>query len=403
MGLRGDAAIVGSAQYKPEKYATAPKMFHLDQAAELAHMALQDAGLKASEINGLITCGAWFNEASCFVPASVAEYLGTEVDYAEVVDLGGANSVAMAWRAAAAIELGMADVVLCVYPQRMAPFAPGVDPLAAMANMRYGGHSTAFGSPDCEHDIPYGHLAQNTGYAMIAKKYADKYGYDERAMAKIAVDQRFNACAHPDALFHGKPISVDDVLNSKMVADPLHVLEIVMPVAGGGAFIVCSKEKAAQLNKRPAFITGCGERLGTKSPSYNTDILNTPVGPASKKAFAMAGLKPSDMHMASVYDCYTITVLLTLEDAGFCAKGEGMKFIQEHDLTYKGDFPLNTHGGQLSFGQAGGAGGMSQLIEGVQQIAGVCGERQLSRCDNVYVSGTGGVMSEQAAIILQGG
>ena len=402
MGLKGNAAIVGAAQYKPEKYATAPRAFHVDQVAELTRMALADAGLEAGDLNGLAVNGPWFNEASTFVPATVAEYLGTELSFAEVVDLGGAGSVAMAWRAAAAIELGLADVVVCVIPQRMAPMAPDADPMAMMAAMRYGGHSTAYGAPEAEFDIPYGHMAQNTGYAMIAQRYASEYGYDARAMAKIAVDQRTNACANPQAMFYGQPITVDDVLNSKLVADPLHVLEIVMPVAGGAAFVVASREVAARLERRPAWITGCGEHLATKSPTYAKNVLATPIGPASAKAFAMAGVKPSDVHLASVYDCYTITVLLTLEDAGFCPKGEGMRFVADNDLTYKGSFPLNTHGGQLSFGQAGTAGGMSQVIEAVQQIAGQAGERQLARCDTADASGTGGVMSEQTAIILQG-
>ena len=117
MGLKGNAAIVGAAQYKPEKYATAPRAFHVDQVAELTRMALADAGLEAGDLNGLAVNGPWFNEASTFVPATVAEYLGTELSFAEVVDLGGAGSVAMAWRAAAAIELGLADVVVCVIPQ----------------------------------------------------------------------------------------------------------------------------------------------------------------------------------------------------------------------------------------------------------------------------------------------
>jgi acetyl-CoA acetyltransferase len=116
----------------------------------------------------------------------------------------------------------------------------------------------------------------------------------------------------------------------------------------------------------------------------------------------MSAYKPADMHMAQIYDCYTITVVLSLEDAGFCAKGEGMKFLREHDFTFKGNFPMNTHGGQLSFGQTGSAGGMTQVIEALHQIQGRAGERQLARHDLAYVSGTGGVMSEQGALILQG-
>jgi acetyl-CoA acetyltransferase len=116
----------------------------------------------------------------------------------------------------------------------------------------------------------------------------------------------------------------------------------------------------------------------------------------------MANLKPADMHMAQIYDCYTITVMLTLEDAGFCKKGEGLQFLRDHNFTFQGDFPMNTHGGQLSFGQTGSAGGMTQVIEAVHQIQGRADARQLKRHDLAYVSGTGGVMSEQGALILQG-
>ncbi|WP_028301892.1 thiolase family protein [Oceanospirillum beijerinckii] len=402
MGLRGDAAIVGAAQYKPEKYQTAPQMFHLEQVADLAAQALEDAGLEASDLDGLVISGPQFHEAEVFVPAMAAEYMGIEVNFAEVVDLGGCTSVGMIWRAAAAIELGLCEAVLCVIPARMAPFGPDEDPAWMAQAMRFGGHSTRFGAPEAEFDLPYGHMGQNTGYAMIAQRYAAQYGYDPLAMAKIAVDQRINAQYNPDAMFYGKPLTSDEVLASKMVADPLHVLEIVMPVAGGAAVIVTSKEVAARTKHRPAYVKGFGERLSFKSPSYAKDMTVTPVAEAAKRAFAMAGVKPQDMDAAQIYDCYTITVLLSLEDAGFCPKGEGMRFILENDLTWKGNFPMNTHGGQLSFGQSASAGGMSQVIEAFTQIAGRADQRQLGKCDQVFVSGTGGVMSEQGALILQG-
>ncbi|BCN27244.1 thiolase family protein [Vibrio alfacsensis] len=402
MGLKGTAAIVGAAQYKPEKYQTAPQMFHLEQVADLGRQAVLDAGLSMKDIDGLVLHGPQFHEASIFVPAMAAEYLGVEVNFAEVVDLGGCSSVGMVWRAAAAIEMGLCQAVLCVIPARMAPFAPGED-LSWMAEaMRYGGHSTAFGAPEAEFDLPYGHVGQNTGYAMIAQRYAAQYGYDKQAMAKIAVDQRFNAQYHPDAIFNGQTITAQDVLASKVVADPLHVLEIVMPVAGGAAVLVTSKELANRARHRPAFVKGFGERLSYKSPSYSDEMTVTPLERAAKQAFSMAGLKPSDMDAAQIYDCYTITTLLSIEDAGFCAKGEGMHFVNSHNLTFKGDFPLNTHGGQLSFGQAGSAGGMSQVIEAFHQISGRAEQRQLPSCHQVFVSGTGGVMSEQGALILQG-
>lgn len=402
MGLSGQAALVGAAQYRPEKYTTAPRMFHLEQVADLATQALADAGLGLGEVNGLIVHGPQFHEATIFVPAMVGEYLGVTLDYAEVVDLGGASSVGMIWRAAAAIEMGMCDTVVCVIPQRMAPFAPDEDLSEFVRASRFGGHSTRYGAPEAELDLPYGHMAQNSGYAQIAQRYAAIHGYDPAALARIAVAQRFNACHNPEAIFHGQPITIEDVLASRMVAEPLRVLEIVMPVAGGGAMVLTRADRARDCRHRGVRVVGCGEHLQSKSPSHARDMLATPIGPASRRAFEMSGFKPADMHMAQIYDCYTITVLLTLEDAGFCPKGTGMRFLREHDFTFKGDFPMNTHGGQLSFGQAGLAGGMSQAIEAMHQIQGRATGRQLARHDLAYVSGTGGVMSEQGALVLQG-
>jgi acetyl-CoA acetyltransferase len=400
MADRAQAAIVGTAQYKPRRRSDEPPVFALDQVADLAGLAMADAGLRPEQIDGLAVTTVGFSEVRMFIPAMVGEYLGLKLNFGEVVDLGGASAIAMAWRAAAAIEMGLCQAVLCVMQAKPGP----PDPWAIRDGGRraLGAHSGAWGAPEAEFDLPYGHVAQNTGYAMIAQRYKAVYGYDERAMAKIAVDQRTNACATPDAFFYGQPISADDVLNSRMIADPLHLLEIVMPAVGGAAFIVARKDIERSNGNRPVVVRGFGEHIQCKSPSYADDMLVTPIGPASRKAFSMAGLSPADMHMAQVYDCYTITVLLTLEDAGFCEKGTGLRFVQDRDLTWRGDFPLNTHGGQLSFGQAGMAGGASQLVEAVQQVQGRCGERQLKRHDLAYVSGTGGVMSEQTALVLEG-
>lgn len=398
-GLRGDAAIVGIASWRPERKFSGTPRFMLEQWAELARLALADAGIEPGEVDGLVT--PRISESGNFVPATVAEYCGFAVGLAEMVDLGGANAVGAVWRAAAAIELGMAEVVVCAIPGRPTPRDPRkgdtLDP-----GWIYGASSPLYGSPQAEFDIPYGNLAQNAGYATIAQRYAAEHGYDPRAMAKIAVDQRTNACAHPDAVFHGQPITIEDVLESRMIADPLRLLEIVMPVAGGHAVVLTSAARAARTPHRPVRVAGCGEHLAIKTPTYARSLLDTPVGPASEKAFRMAGVGRDEIDVALVYDCYTITVLLTLEDAGFCRKGEGMAFVRDHDLTWSGDFPLNTHGGQLSYGQAGGAGGLSQVTEAVAQLRGEAEGRQVPRCELAYVSGTGGVMSEQSALILRG-
>ncbi|MFN0090660.1 MAG: thiolase family protein [Acidimicrobiales bacterium] len=397
MGLRGDAAIVGYAEWKPQRKWMGPLMFQTEQWAELAREALADAQIASSEVNGLVCMD--IRESSMFVPATIAEYCGWEVSFAERVDLGGATPVGMVGRAAAAIELGLCDVVVCAVPSIPRPRPPFQ---ASKGWSSYGASSNNWGSPQAEFDIPFGNVAQNAGYAQIAQRYAAEFGYDPRATAKIAVDQRTNACANPDAIFYGTPITIEDVLDSRMVADPLHLLEIVMPCMGGGAVVLASRERAARTPHRPAYVTGFGERLAFKTPTYAPDLVRTPIAHAADQAFAMAGIARSDVDAVQLYDCYTITVLLNIEDSGFCAKGEGMQFVLDHDLTYAGDFPCNTHGGQLSFGQPGGAGGMSQVIEGARQVMGRGEARQVADCNTVYVTGNGGIMSEQSAILLQG-
>ena len=315
----------------------------------------------------------------------------------------------MVWRAAAAVELGLCDVVVGALTARPTPPPPSLPPAPGLANAPagsrwiFGASSNEWGSPQAEFDIPYGNIAQNSGYAMIARRYGAEFGYDPRATAKIAADQRTSVCANPDAVFRDQPITVDDVLDSRMIADPLHLLEIVMPCHGGGAFVVASRDHARRSSHRGAVVAGCGEHLTHKTHSYMPDMTRTPVGPAAARAFAMAGITPSEIDVVELYDCYTITVLLSIEDSGFCGKGEGMRFVRDHDLSYAGDFPCNTHGGQLGFGQAGMAGGLSQVTEAVRQVRGTAGDHQVAGCESAYVSGTGGIMSEQAALVLVGG
>jgi len=399
MGLTGDAHIVGYAERRSERRFSGERRLTLEQWAGLAADALRDAGIHSREVGGLVV-GADIFEAQQFVPATVAEYCGWSVDFAERVDLGGATPAGMVWRAAAAIELGICEVVVMATASRPMPSSPVPRPFDD--RLVYGASSSAWGSPQAEFELPYGNIAQNCGFAMYAQRYHDLYGWDEWARAKIASDQRTSACANPDAVFFGQPLTPDDVLASRVISEPLHLLEIVMPCTGGAALVMCSAERARRTNHRPVAVTGFGERLTHKTPTYSPELPHTPVAAAAQSAFAMSGLGPADMDMVQLYDCYTITALLSIEDSGFCGKGEGQAFVREHDLSYKGDFPCNTHGGQLGYGQAGLAGGMSHVIEGVRQIQGRAGDRQLARHDTAYVTGTGGVMSEQAALVLQG-
>lgn len=397
-GLRGEAAILGFAELAPQRKQTRPSLFTLEQYAQLSKMTIDDAGIDASLVNGLVAHG--LAESDMFVPATLSEYLGLPLNFGERVDLGGATAAGMVWRAAAAVELGLCDAVLVVVPGSFtlprSTSRPGKDP------GYFGASSNNFGSPQAEFEIPYGNLGQNAPYAQIAQRYAAEFGYDPRATAKIAADQRTNACATPDAVFYGKPITIEDVLASPMIADPIHMLEVVMRVQGGAGVVVGNADVARRSRNRPVWIKGFGERISFKTPTYAKDMMRTPIAEAADRAFAMAGVSRADVDMVSIYDCYTITVLMSLEDAGFCAKGEGMDWVASHDLTFRGDFPLNTAGGQLSFGQAGMAGGMHHVCDGARQVMGRAAAAQVADCNTAFVTGNGGIMSEQVALVLQG-
>lgn len=377
-------------------------MFSMEAAAELGAMALADAGMEHSEIDGLVT-GPVF-ESPMFAPSALAEYLGVRANFAEVVDLGGATPAGMIWRAAAAIEVGVCDTVLvvCTTVPSPSPAARGKGATSGPARLpAYLGGDT-WGSPQGQFELPSGLVAATPSFALLASRYLAQFPTAPEALAKISVHERDNATRNPKAIFRNKPITIEDVLSSPMIADPLKLLEVVMPCFGGGAVIVTRADRAARGPHRPVFVSGYGERVTHKSITYAPDLDETPTRVASERAFQMAGVARRDVDVALPYDCYTITVLLTLEDAGFCKRGEGGAFIEDHDLRHGGDFPLNTHGGQLGMGQGGLAGGLSHVTEAVLQIQGRGDGRQVRSCDVAYVNGTGGMMAEQVALILEG-
>jgi acetyl-CoA C-acetyltransferase len=219
-------------------------------------------------------------------------------------------------------------------------------------------------------------------------------------MAKIAVDQRTNALKNPLALFGKEPLTIDKVLNSPMVFDPLHLLEIVSRCSGGAAVLVTSRDLARKSKNRPAYLLGAGEAGTHLSIAARKTITDSWVKDSSSTAFAMAGVTPQQMNFVQVYDCYTITVLVSLEDMGFCKKGHSGPFAQERDLTYAGDLPLNTNGGQLSVGQPGTAGGMIHIVEAARQLMGRGEGRQIKNANIGIAHGNGGVMGDQVTLVL---
>lgn len=387
MTLRGAVAIVGIGELKPVRHTQGESTIGL--LAKAGMLAIEDSGIPFDEVDGLIVHP--MADVGMLVPSTMAEFLGIRASYAETVDLGGATGAGMVWRAASAISEGLCSTVLCVTgarrEQRIGPRRPG-------------GGGMQDRSPYAEFEVPYGAVGANFGYAQIAQRYMHEYGVQPEQLAKIAVQQRDNACANPDAIFYGQPISVEDVLNSPMIVDPLHMLEIVMPSGGAAALVITSAERARRAPHPPAYVLGAGERCTHKAITYAPSLTETAIKPAADTAFRMAGVERRQIGLASIYDCYTITVLLSLEDAGFCDKGKGGAFVDAHDLRYSGDFPLNTHGGQLSFGQPGLAGGMSHVTEAARQIQGRAGARQVKDLEFAFVNGNGGIMSEQVSLIL---
>lgn len=397
MSLRGAAAVVGVAEKAPQRYTGEETILEL--LSEVANDAIADAGFKHSQVDGLIVHP--IGGLPGFVPATVAEFLGLQPTFAELVDLGGATGAGMIWRAAAAIQSGMCTSCLCLTGTRRRRRKPSGKPGKSSEPRRPRSILPSRDrSPLAEFDSPYGMVGANVGYAMLATRYTHEYGLKDEQRAKVAVDQRRNANVNPAAIFHDQTLTIEDVLASDVICEPLHMLEIVMPAAGAAALLVTSADRVADAQQPPAWLLGAGESVTHSSLAQAPGLDTTGIGVAAQHAFAQAGVQPSEIGLASLYDCYTIMVLLTLEAAGFCGQGEAGAFVESHDMTYAGDFPLNTHGGQLSFGQAGMAGGMSHVTEAVRQIQGRAGERQIPGLELAYAHGNGGIIAEQAGLVF---
>jgi acetyl-CoA acetyltransferase len=392
MSLRGKAAIIGLAELKSERYSQGATT--LGMLADVGMRAILDAALEPGEIDGLIVEG--FNEAPFMAASTVAEYMGLHPSFADVVDHGGATSGSMVIRAASAIAAGLCETAVCVTAARKERRQPRPDaPSTPAQSFSYKDRT-----PQGEFDVPYGASGAVFAYAMILNRYREKYEATPEQLARIAVAERENAQRNPDALFYGHPLTLDEVMASPMVVEPIRRLDMTTTCAGAGALVVTSAARAKTARNPAVAILGAGENHTHRSISWAPGFEETGVRGAADRAFAMAGMTRAQMDLACIYDCFTSTVLISLEDAGFTPKGTGGRFACEHDLSPTGDFPLNTHGGQLGFGQAGIAGGMSLVTEATRQLMGRAEGRQVPGCAFAFVNGNGGEMSAQSALVL---
>ncbi|WP_099363994.1 thiolase family protein [Fredinandcohnia onubensis] len=375
-------AIIGIGELTPVRYSEGVTTLGL--IAESVRLAIKDAGIEKDEIDGLLI-GPQVGETPQHVPATVAEYLGLEPTMSNVVDLGGATGAGMIWRAVAAIEAGMCETVVCV-----------------LANINEKGKAlrSPNRNPIREFDVPFGASGANTSYALLKQRHMAEYGSKQEDFALIAHWARKNAQLNPKAITYGKPASVEDVLNSPLIVDPLHLFEIVMPVAGGAAVVVTSVKNASKGGHSPVYLLGAGEKITHRAVSQAPALENAPLSYAIPRALDQAGLSVKDMDLLSIYDCYTSVVAQTLENAGLCTPGKFGSWMKEHTFGHDGDWPLNTHGGQLGFGQADLAGGMSHIIEAVHQLRHEADFRQIPNARHALITGNGATLSEAAALIL---
>jgi len=380
--LNPRAALVGIGELKPQRRTEG--ISTMEMLMQVSAEAIEDSGLSIDEIDGLLVAPQ-VGETPQHVPATVAEYFGMQPNMSNMVDLGGASGPGMIWRAAAAIVAGQCENVLCVignHRNTPAPRSPNRNPAR-------------------EFDTPFGASGANTSYALLMQAHMAAYSCSPEDYAAIAAGSRANAQCNENAIFYGKPSSIEEVLASPMVASPLHLLEIVMPVAGAEAVIVSTAKRAETLFHPPVFLNGAGEKITHRAVSQAPSLTSGPLKPSMARALTQAGLDVRDVDFLSLYDCYTIMVAATIEDAGLCAPGQFGNWLKENGgMGPDARQPINTHGGQLGFGQPDLAGGMTHVVEAVRQIRGTAPNRQIRNCQSALVTGNGATMSEAVALVL---
>jgi acetyl-CoA acetyltransferase len=344
--------------------------------AESARGALADCGLELGSVDGLFAAGM---EMGPMGVLSLAEYLNLKPRYVDGTNIGGSSFVAHVRHAAAAISAGMCEVALILYGSTAASNA-----MAIGTGGRMGGGDAASGFVS-----PYG-LTTVGGYAMAAQRHMHEYGTTPEQLAEIAVHTRRHASLNPAAKMR-KPIAIEDVLESRVISDPLHLLDCCIISDGGGAIVVTSLERARDLAKPTVRLLGSGEAVWHQELGA-PDLLTVAARQSGEEAFQSAGITHDDVDLAMVYDSFTITVLVTLESLGFCKPGEGGDFVSGGRIGLGGALPVNLDGGGLSSNHPG-MRGIFLVIEAVKQLRGECGERQVDGARIALAHGTGGLLT----------
>ncbi len=385
MSLRAKCAIAGLGQTRMGKNFDHPGPVGF--AAEAVNLALDDAGLQRSDIDGLLVNPgiSWFNNP--MASHTLQNAMGIrDLRLTATMNLGGATAAAMIMHAAQAIDAGMANVVACVFADApLRPPSPNKgDAAGSAASYGYAQGVNAH----------YGLFGVNAQYAFVAQRHMYKYGTTNDHLGAVAVAERDWANLNPAAQFHGAPMTLADYHASRWVVEPFHLYDCCLVSNGGLAVIVTSADRAKTLKRPPVYILGMGQGHPGGDP-LDTLVSGAPI--AKETAFKMAGIKLDDVNFCELYDCYTFTVLVTLEDYGFCKKGEGGPFVASGAIAPGGALPVNTGGGQLSSFYMWG---MTPVAEAIVQMRGDGGRRQVPKHDVGLVSGNGGILATHSTLVL---
>ena len=379
--LRGSAAIAGVATFGCGE---APGFTDMELLVRSARAAVADAGLKMGDIDGLCTASA----SATMWAMPVVEHLGINPRYIDGTMIGGSSFIAHLLPAMLALQAGVCNAVLVCYGSAQRTAAFGRKEVVA---------SRRFLDPQ-PYEHPYEPLLPPSAYALAASRHMHQYGTTRRDLAEVAVAARAWARLNPEA-FMRDPLSIDDVLASRMVSDPLSVRDCCLVTDGSGAYVLVRAERAKDLPNKPVYVLGNGTAVWNRQISSMHDLTVTAASQSGADAYAMAGLQAKDIDVVQLYDAFTINTLLFLEDLGFCAKGEGGAFVRDGAIAPGGRLPVNTNGGGLSCVHPG-MYGIFALIEAVRQLRGGCGERQVAGATTALAHGNGGTLSSQATAIL---
>jgi acetyl-CoA C-acetyltransferase len=387
MTIRGKAYIAGAYEH-PTRHAPDKSLAQLH--AEVAKGALEDAGLSHADVDGYFCAG----DAPGLGPLSMIDYMGLKVRHMDSTETGGSSYTIHVAHAAQAIAEGKCSVALVTLAGR-----PRAEGMATGTAPRV--YSAA--APDVGFEAPYAPVVTNM-YAMCAMRHIHQYGTTSEQLAWIKVAASHHAQHNPHALLR-EVVTVEDVVNSPMIADPLHRLDCCVITDGGGALVVVAPEVARSLKRPKVKLLGAGEAPKNQMGG-RIDLTYSGAVWSGSRAFAEAGVTPADIKYVSIYDSFTITVLITLEDLGFCEKGQGGRFVAEGALiSGSGRLPFNTDGGGLCSNHPGNRGSMTKVIEAVRQLRGEAHPQvQVRNCDLALAHGTGGSLGTRhasATLILE--